>query len=165
MIKRISAFLMCICLAMAFSLSAFASEPEYAESDRLFYVYYTEIDGEFNVFLVFHAGGQNVKHNVMDLVRDWSSITFFDDGRPFWEQSGRRRFLPQANAMLITTVDGIEYRFDMETGEILSSRNINPIGGFIPQPNFTVGQNIVIGATLTIACILVVVFLYFLESW
>jgi len=130
------------------------------------------IDGERGMFVVFAASADYgvrliQKHNVRDLVRSADVTAEFSADTPYvWENYRERHFVPLRNTIYIQTVDGIRYEFVLSLGSIADSRDVvRQDGG--PRPQFIVepGQGTVIGFGIIVACGLVVVFLYLLESW
>ena len=102
------------------------------------------------------------RFNVRELVE--RPFMIIDDGETIvWDIESERVFAN--NQLTIVTVDDIEYIFDITTGEIISSRyiyrdDVRPLM-FNIQPS----QGFTIGIMLILACILVVLFLYHLETW
>jgi len=114
----------------------------------------------------FFANGMLFEtHYFSDLVVDSSAIEVIG-GRRIYDQEELRRLNVETNEFYIITVDYIEYRFNIETGEIVRTRDVfRATGGGRIHTNINVTQGAALSTTIILASLLVIVFLYFIESW
>ena len=175
-IYKVILFICCLIFVSSFNVAA-QQDDVLLYDETMFDHYDYLIVSQDGVFIVgmsnslgqisfYENGVLNKRHYVSDLVLDLSAKTHFNDYiPPVWEQAERRMFNPANNVLSITTVDYMEYRFDIRTGEIFWYRHVPMPTDGRPQFNISPGQGFTIGIALIFASILVIVFLYFLESW
>ena len=100
----------------------------------------------------YNSGILRKKYVVADLVEDNSKL-IYTSSHVFWENNEKRSFDAANNILSVVTKDGIMYKFDLVSGNIIDKENIE-------RPNSDKTQIIAIAVGAAAFCILILILLH-----